>query len=123
MRTAPDVDQGERDELMIFIVVKFTVRPEFADEWVARTSAFTTAARQEPGNLWFEWSRSVDDPNQFVLIEAFRDGEAGAAHVGSEHFKAAIRELPAALARIPEIVNVEVPGTDWSELAEMAAPL
>jgi quinol monooxygenase YgiN len=120
--TAPDVDQGERDELMIFIVVKFTVRPEFADEWVARTSGFTTATRQEPGNLWFEWSRSVDDPNQFVLVEAFRDGDAGAAHVGSEHFKAAIRELPTALAKIPEIVNVDVPGTDWSELAEMAAP-
>src|SRR4029079_17427170 len=65
---------------------------------------------------------NVDDPNQFVLVEAFRDGAAGAAHVGSEHFKAAIRELPAALARIPEIVNVEVPGTDWSELAEMATP-
>jgi quinol monooxygenase YgiN len=105
---------------MIFIVVKFKVRPECTDEWVERLSDFTTATRQEPGNLWFEWSRSVEDPNQFVLLEAFRDADAGAEHVGSEHFKAAIREQPSMLAAIPEIVNVEVPGTDWSQLAEMS---
>ena len=107
---------------MIFIVVKFTVKPEFADEWIARTGDFTTATRQEPGCLWFEWSRSVENPSQFVLLEAFRDGDAGAEHVQSEHFKAAIRDQPSMLAKIPQIVNVEIPGSDWSELAEMAIP-
>jgi quinol monooxygenase YgiN len=111
-----------REGVMIFIVVKFTVRPEFADDWVERVSSFTTATRDEPGNLWFEWSRSVENPNQFVLIESFRDGDAGAAHVGSAHFTAAIRELPPMLAKVPEIINVEVPGTEWSQLAEMSAP-
>jgi quinol monooxygenase YgiN len=105
---------------MIFIVVKFTVRPELADTWVELVSEFTKATREEPGNLWFEWSRSTDDPNQYVLLEAFRDGQAGGEHVSSEHFKKAIREQPALLAKIPQIVNVEVPGTDWSLLAEMA---
>jgi quinol monooxygenase YgiN len=105
---------------MIFIVVKFTVRPEYVDEWVERVNGFTVATRQEPGNLWFEWSRAVADPNQFVLLEAFRDAEAGAAHVGSEHFKAAVTELPALLTEIPHIVNVEVAGTEWARLAEMA---
>jgi quinol monooxygenase YgiN len=42
---------------------------------------FTEATRAEPGNLWFEWSRSLDDPMEYVLVEAFRDGDAGAAHV------------------------------------------
>lgn len=107
---------------MIFIVVKFTVRPEYADDWPKLVSGFTNATRQEPGNLWFEWSRSVENPNQYVLLEAFRDGEAGAEHVGSEHFKAAITEQPALLAEIPEIVNVEIPGTEWARLAEMALP-
>jgi quinol monooxygenase YgiN len=107
---------------MIFIVVKFTVRPEYRDEWVDRVSDFTQSTRQEPGNLWFEWSRSVENPDQFVLLEAFRDAEAGGEHVRSEHFKAAIREQPSMLAKIPEIVNVEVPGTDWSKLAEMSVP-
>lgn len=83
---------------------------------------FTTATRQEPGNLWFEWSRSVENPNQYVLLEAFRDAAAGAAHVASDHFKAAVTEQPALLAKVPDIVNVEVAGTEWSRLAEMAVP-
>ena len=76
----------------------------------------------EPGNLWFEWSRSVDHPDEFVLVEAFRDGAAGAEHVGSQHFRAATRELPALLVETPQVINVEVPGTDWSVLGEMTVP-
>jgi quinol monooxygenase YgiN len=104
---------------MIFIVVKFTVRPEVREDWLARVDAFTRATREEPGNLWFEWSHSVDNPDQFVLVEAFRDAEAGKEHVTSEHFRTATQELPDLLVRTPEVVNVEVPGTEWSELGEM----
>jgi len=107
---------------MIFIVAKFTVRPAYSDEWLERVRSFTQATRQEPGNMWFEWSRSVDNPQQFVLLEAFRDAEAGAAHVQSDHFKQAISALPPLLEGTPDIVNVEVPGTEWSKLAEMAVP-
>ena len=107
---------------MIFIVVKFPVRPEYADEWLDRVSDFTLATRKEPGNLWFEWSRSVDDANQFVLLEAFRDAAAGAEHVNSDHFRAAVKDQPTMLARVPEIINVEVPGTSWAQLAEMSIP-
>jgi quinol monooxygenase YgiN len=107
---------------MIFIVVKFTVRPEYSDTWLDRVRSFTEATRQEPGCLWFEWSRSVDYPNQFVLLEAFRDAQAGAEHVSTGHFKAAVKEQPSMLVRVPDIVNVEVPGTAWSKLAEMAVP-
>jgi len=107
---------------MIFIVVKFNVRPECGDEWLDDVSDFTRAVRNEPGNLWFEWSRGVENPNQFVLVEAFRDAQAGAEHVNSEHFNSAIARLPAMLAEIPEIINVEVPGTTWSRMAEMSLP-
>ena len=54
---------------MIFIVVKFKVKPEWADRWVEFSKEFTEATRAEPGNLWFDWSRSVDDPNEFVLLQ------------------------------------------------------
>jgi quinol monooxygenase YgiN len=105
---------------MIFIAAKFRIRPEDADAWPEISRAFTEATRAEPGCLWFDWSRSIDDPTEYVLVEAFRDDEAGGAHVNSEHFKAAQRELPAHLAETPRIVNVTVPGQDWSELGEMA---
>ena len=105
---------------MIFIVVKFPVRPERVDGWLALVNDFTEATRAEAGNLFFDWSRSVDDPNEFVLLEAFRDGDAGAAHVQSDHFKAAMATLPDAIADTPKIINVQVPGEDWSGMAELA---
>ena len=92
----------------------------FSEDWPNLVSDFTQSTHDEPGNLWFEWSRSMENSDQFVLLEAFRDAEAGIAHVSSDHFKSAINQLPPMLARIPEIINVEVPGTEWSELAEMS---
>ena len=104
---------------MIFIVVKFTAKPEHAGEWLERVDAFTQATRAEPGNLFFEWSRSAEDPNQFVLVEAFESGEAGAAHVRSEHFKTAIAEMSGLVATTPDIINVEVKASGWSKMAEV----
>jgi quinol monooxygenase YgiN len=108
------------NQRMIFIVVTWAVKPEHADEWLNIVSDFTQATRNEPGNLFFDWSRSVDDPARFVLVEAFADGDAGAAHVGTEHFRTAMARLPQYLASTPEIINVEIPGASgWSEMGEL----
>lgn len=104
---------------MIFITAKFRVKPEHADEWPRLSAAFTRATRGEPGCLWFEWSRSLDDPTEYVLVEAFRDGEAGGAHVQSQHFRDAQGTLPPYLVATPQIVSVDVPQDGWSELGEM----
>jgi quinol monooxygenase YgiN len=105
---------------MIFITAKFQVLAEHADRWSEITREFTEATRAEPGCLWFDWSRSIDDPAEYVLVEAFRDDEAGAAHVQSAHFKQAQQTLPPYLAATPRIVNTTLPQDDWSELGEMA---
>lgn len=86
---------------MIFIVVKFETKPEWTERWPDLVASFTAATRAEEGNLWFEWSRSLDDPAEYVLVESFRDGEAGGVHVNSDHFRQAMRELPKALASTP----------------------
>ena len=103
---------------MIFITAKFPVKPEHADAWPEISRDFTDNTNAEEGCLFFEWARSLADPNTYVLIEAFRDDEAGGKHVQSEHFKRATAELPAYLARTPDIVNVTVDG--WSKLGELA---
>ncbi|MET7630575.1 MULTISPECIES: putative quinol monooxygenase [unclassified Streptomyces] len=105
---------------MIFIAVKFTVRSAERDNWLPAVEPFTLATRQEPGNLFFEWSYSVENPNQFVLLEAFASPEAGEAHVKSEHFAAAMEGMADLVARTPEIINVEVPGDGWSLMTELA---
>ena len=101
---------------MVFIAAKFHVRPEDADNWAEIARDFTQATRTEPGCLWFDWSRSLDDPNEYVLVEAFRDDVAGAAHVQSDRFKQAQQTLPPHLAETPRIVNMTIPQDDWSEL-------
>ena len=105
---------------MIFITAKFRVRPEDADRWPEIAGDFTRATRTEARCLWCDWSRSVEDPHEYVLVEAFRDDDAAVAHVQSEHFRQAQQTLPPHLQETPRVVNVTIPQDDWSELGEMA---
>lgn len=106
---------------MIFIVVKFKVKPDWADRWLDLVADFTEATRSEPGNLWFDWSRSVEDPNEFVLVEAFRDGAAG-DHVNSAHFAKAMQDMPQALVETPQIISETIDADGWGRMGELTVP-
>ena len=49
---------------MIFITAKFPVLREHAESWPELARSFTEATRAEEGCLWFDWSRSLDDPHE-----------------------------------------------------------
>jgi len=103
---------------MIFIVVKFHVKPEDSYRWIDTVTPFTLATRAEPGNKWFEWYHSVDEPNTFVLVEAFEDG-AAEAHVTSDHFAAGMNVMRPLLACTPKIISQTVDADDWFDMAEL----
>lgn len=103
---------------MIFIVVKFAIKPEYADQWPQLSAPFTRATREEQGNKWFDWSRSLDDPNEYVLVEAF-DDDAAAAHVNSEHFRQMQLDFPHYLAQTPRIISRQIEGDDWDRMGEL----
>jgi quinol monooxygenase YgiN len=104
---------------MIFIVVKFPVKPELTDGFLASADAFTQATRAEEGNIFFEWARSAEEPDTFVLTEAFQDGAAG-AHVNSEHFTTFVDWAPDVVSATPQIISVQdVPGSGWGEMGEI----
>lgn len=103
---------------MYFIVVKFPVKPDWSDRWLGLVDDFTQSTRREPGNLFFEWSRSVEDPNEFVLVEGFTDEGAG-PHVNSDHFQQAMRDMPQALARTPKIISKQVDGDGFEPMGEL----
>jgi quinol monooxygenase YgiN len=94
---------------VILIVVRFPVQAEHADCWPHHVEEFTAATRAEPGCLFFDWSRSADDPHQWMLVEAFTDEAAGGRHVQSDHFAAAMHAIPAYITAVPQIINVNVP--------------
>jgi quinol monooxygenase YgiN len=103
---------------MIFIVAKFQTKPEWTERWLEHVRPFTEATRAEPGNRWFDWSRSVEDPNEWVLLEAF-DDDAAEAHVTSDHFRQAQRDLPQALVSTPAVISEKIDADGWAELGEM----
>lgn len=104
---------------MIFIVVKWTPRPEHVEDFPSVVADFTEATRNEPGNLFFEWSRSLDNPGEYVLVEGFRDGDAGGEHVNSEHFKTFVAMAPSVLASTPLIISDSIGAEGWGEMGEI----
>jgi quinol monooxygenase YgiN len=104
---------------MIFIVVKFKPKAEFVESFPDKVADFTAATRNEAGNLFFEWSRGVDDSSEYVLVEGFRDGDAGKEHVNSEHFKKFLAGTPALLSSTPRIISQEIDADGWGEMGEI----
>jgi quinol monooxygenase YgiN len=104
---------------VILIVVKFPVRPDRTDVWLDLVAEFTRAVRAEEGNLFFEWSRSVDEPDTFVLVEGFASQAAGEAHVATDHFQAAIAWMGAEVTATPAIIYTEAPQEGWNEMGEV----
>jgi len=107
---------------MIFITAKFAVKPADAEDWPAICASYTQATRDEPGCLWFEWARSLDDPTVYVLVEAFKDEAAGKYHVESDHFKVAQTQMVPHLVSTPKIVSTVIQQTGWSALRELEVP-
>ena len=104
---------------MILIVVKFPVRPERVEAWLDLTAEFTRDVRAEEGNLFFEWSRSVEQPDTFVLVEGFASQAAGEAHVATAHFQKAIAWMGAEVTAKPAIIYTEAPQDGWNEMGEV----
>ena len=105
---------------MILIVVKFPVRRERTDEWTTLAGDYARAVQAEEGNVFFEWSRSLEEPDTFVCVEGFRDAAAGAAHVGTEAFKRFVDRAPDLVARQPQIIYVDAPEVSgWGPMGEI----
>lgn len=103
---------------MYLIVVKFPVKPESVDTWMDVVADYTANVRAEEGNIFFEWSRSVEDPHEFVLVEAFTD-EGASAHVASPHFTEGIEAMRPHISATPKIVSRQVDGDGWDEMGEL----
>jgi quinol monooxygenase YgiN len=60
----------------------------------------TPPSRAEPGNLFYQAQRAVDDPQLFYLYEQYADEAAYEAHMDSEHFTRLVKE-----EAIPELLE------------------
>jgi autoinducer 2-degrading protein len=71
----------------LIVHVHVHVKPESVDDFRNATAANAQASRQEAGIARFDLLQQSDDPTRFILVEAYRNTEAPAAHKETEHYK------------------------------------
>jgi quinol monooxygenase YgiN len=108
------------EAFVILIVLKAQIRPEKRQEWLAGVKQYTADVRSEPGNVSFDYYENGTDPNEFVIVETFRDGDAGSAHVATEHATNFFAWMPAMITEKPKINYQDIDGEAWSEMAEVS---
>ena len=73
---------------MLVVHVHVHVKPESVEAFKHATLANARESLQEPGVARFDVVQQQDDPTRFVLVEAYRDAAASAAHKQTQHYSA-----------------------------------
>ncbi len=71
---------------MIVYVVNVRVKPECLAAFRSASQENAAHSRREPGIASFEVLQQQDDPTRFLLVEAYRDAAAIAAHKETAHY-------------------------------------
>ena len=80
---------------MYVACVTIFVKPENVGQFIEATYDNAANTRQEPGNLRFDVLQAEDDPNRFMLYEAYRQKDDLTRHQQTAHYarwKAAVAE-------------------------------
>ena len=69
---------------MITFIAHVRVKPENAPEFEAlMTYVAEKTHEQEPGVPYYEFAKSVDEPDTYVVVEVYQDRQAHAIHMAS----------------------------------------
>ena len=71
---------------MIVTMVHVEVTPENIESFILATTENHLESVKEPGNLRFDVLRNDENPNRFVLYEAYKNKESAAAHKKTAHY-------------------------------------
>ena len=85
----------------VVLIVKWIAQDGNQEEIAEILRVMKGLVRQEPGCLSYEVFRSSEDPQEFMLVEAYRDQEAVTAHGQTDYFKSYVldRAIPALKTR------------------------
>jgi quinol monooxygenase YgiN len=69
---------------MITFIARMTVRAEHAAAYEALMTQVRDLTRaNEPGVAYYDFGKSADEPDVYVVFEVYRDADAHAAHMAS----------------------------------------
>ncbi|MCV9887954.1 putative quinol monooxygenase [Metabacillus halosaccharovorans] len=72
---------------MIIIHARMSVKPEKKEEFLQEIEAVMEGSRAEAGNNSYDLFQDPTDPNNFVMVESWKDMEAVQTHNASNHFQ------------------------------------
>ena len=72
---------------MLVVHVNVHLKPEYVEAFKQATLANARESVKEPGIARFDIVQQRDDSTRFVLIEAYRNPEAPAAHKETKHYQ------------------------------------
>jgi quinol monooxygenase YgiN len=77
---------------MAYVVAAYwKAQPDKTDLIAQILAIMTPLSRQEPGCLYYQAQRSLEDPNVFFLYEQYTDQAAYEAHMATPHFVEHVR--------------------------------
>jgi len=71
---------------MIVTCVMVYVKPENIDDFIAASKKNHESSIKESGNMRFDVLQSKDNPQHFLLYEAYENEESAAAHKSTAHY-------------------------------------
>jgi quinol monooxygenase YgiN len=98
---------------VITFIVHVQVRRENAPAYEALMTHVAAMSREhEPGVAYYEFARSVEDPDTYVVIEVYRNVEAHAAHMVSDWVREAMPVSARLIEGKPHIRQYVSPGSE-----------
>jgi quinol monooxygenase YgiN len=106
----PSIDPGGP---MITFIARMTVRPEHATAYEALLTEVRDLTRaKEPGVVYYDFGKSADHADEYVVVEVYRDADAHAAHMAQPWVTGSIPRSRALVEGKFDITQWVSPGTE-----------
>jgi quinol monooxygenase YgiN len=106
---------------MVLQVVRASIRPEQRDRWLELIRMNAAQTRAEEGCESYQICEDVETPNNFVIVERWRDLDAQYSHFRAPEFGELMGKLGDVIAGPPEVAIYEVASTQTLDEALAAA--
>lgn len=70
------------------VIAHYHAKPGQGDTVGDGLRELAASSRREPENIGYVVSRSLEDPDHFVIVESYRSADGFAEHRQSDHFQA-----------------------------------
>lgn len=97
---------------MITFIANLHVPQANADAFEELMQHVSTVSNQEPGVIHYGFARSVEQPDEYVVVEVYADAAACASHGTTEWVRESIPKYLDLIEGMPRIVQYVSPGAD-----------